>query len=687
MRVYEFAKEHNKTSKEILQLLNDAGFEEKSHMSILSDDAISFLVKKINFADHDDEKKEEKKIEGPSVKTEEPEKKRSDVSEKNPQIKKSSAMQHENNMPSQKAPIHSVPLTAEKKRGPLVLESMTLGGFCEKTNLLVNEVILSLLKAGRVCTKNNLLKEEEVQRLAQHYDIETISRGSIERETQKIARGSMVQENAEKRLPVVVVMGHVDHGKTTLLDFIRKTRVAAKEKGGITQHLGAYKAKTAQGDVIFLDTPGHEAFSKIRKRGASVADIAILVVAADDGIMPQTIESIKAARALDIPIIVAINKVDRVDEARLEVIKRQLTQHALVPEEWGGETICVPVSAKEGTGVDALLEMVCLQSEMMDLKAARDIPAQGYVLESKIQKGRGAVATVLCRQGTLKVGDYFSSGAVVGRVTSLTDSSGKNIQKTFPSIPVLVTGFDDLPDVGEAFNVVDVSEYKAMRSGKGSGTASSALQYLVAGDRDDKQRFNLILRADTNSSLEAILDAIAQFDKKETKQIVLVRVGIGDISESDVLLAEDVGATIVGFNVKADRNSLIVARQSKVNVELFYVIYKLIDELKAFAVRVKEVKKVRTKIGEGEVLKVFNIKKLGVIAGCVVREGRFSGEGIIKIKRGRKELGEGKIKSLQRDKKMVKEVHAGYDCAFLVEGFEDWQEGDQVECYFDVASA
>lgn len=660
MRVHEFAKQHDLTSKQLLEALREAGLEAKSHMSVLSDEGVTFLEKRFVH------KSTAKEVLASPVDTSSSEK-------VNPRAK--SEVKLSTFTDAEEA-------TAGAGRSPLVLGRMSVGDFAQRTGVPTNEVILSLLKEGKPCAKNQLLVEEDILKLCEIYEIEAIVPKAQKRDVLG-EKTSLSEENREKRLPVVVVMGHVDHGKTTLLDFIRKSRVAAKERGGITQHLGAYRVPTEHGDLVFLDTPGHEAFSKIRKRGASVADVAILMIAADDGIMPQTLESIKAIKALDIPVIVAINKIDRVDEQRIEVVKRQLAQHDMLPEEWGGSTVCVPLSAKEGKGVGELLELLVLQAEMMDLKASLSEAVQGYILESKMLKGRGPVATVLCQQGTLKIGQPFQAGEVVGRVVSLTDSSGSSLKEAGPSVPLLVAGFSGLPAVGALFKVITESDYKRARTLLGKASPAAAARWAVS---NDLQKFNMILKADTHSSLEAIFDAIKKFSKKEVKEIVMIRSGVGNISESDALLAESTGAIIVGFGVKAEHNALLCARKTSVRIFLFDIIYKLLEELQEMAERKKEIKTVLTKIGQATVLKVFNIKKIGVIAGCVVNDGRFSDKGIVAVIQNRKEVARGKIKSLQRDKKTVKEVHTGFECAFIVEGFEDWQEGDVAECYVSLPS-
>lgn len=686
MRIYEFAKQYNVSSKALLEGLKEKGIVLKSHMSIIPDEGLVLLNKKYaSFSQKNITPAKEQQV---------------GLVEKNKNIshsrvassfrKESGSIRSGKNRQVIKARLvrdRLAKIEEEKTslvESPLIIKAMSLGEFAEKTALAVGDLIVELLKQGRVYTINHILPVEQVKELAEAHNIETVM--PVVRKKQVIAPrseedGAVAGKHlGEQRLPVIVVMGHVDHGKTSLLDFIRKTRVVSREKGGITQHLGAYRAETPHGALVFLDTPGHAAFSKIRQRGASVADKAILVIAADDGIMPQTIESIKAIKELKLPLIVAINKVDKVDKIRLEVVKRQLTQHDLLPEEWGGDIVCVPISAKTGEGIDHLLEMVALQTELMELKAVKNIPAQGYILESKFEKGRGAVATVLCRQGTLRVGDFFSAGPVWGKVTSLTNSEGARCKKIGPSVPVLVTGFDELPPVGELFRVIDEQEFRRERGDKQARTSLSSRLASVSG----KETVPLIVKADTNSSLEAVLEGIAKLSKDGDKTFFVVHSGIGNITEGDVILAETTAALVVGFYIKAESGALSYARKANIKVHVYQIIYKLFEELEGRLKQDKKQEMKLTKIGEALVLKVFDIKKLGVIAGCQVREGRFSGVGEVLIKRGRREVGKGKIKSLQRDKKVVKEVHAGFECAFLVEGFNEWHVDDIVECYLKV---
>lgn len=673
MRVHEFAKKNGKTSKEVIKVLKAGDFEVKTHMSVLPAGAVDFLQKTFNAkAKHSlSSSKKTEKI-----------KDNSQVEDRKTTMQKNTTTSSQSLSAGVLGTEESI--SAKNTENKFVIEPMMVGSFAEKADLPVVDVITTLLKTGKPCAKNYVLSEDMVSFLCENYGIAAERQvGSLSKDEEAVEKSSSTKE---VRLPVVVVMGHVDHGKTTLLDYIRKTRVVSREKGGITQHLGAYEVSLGKhGNLVFLDTPGHEAFSKMRKRGASVADVAILVVAGDDGVMPQTVESIKAIKSLEIPLIVAVTKMDKVDESRMEIIKRQLSQYDLLSEDWGGETVCVPISAKEGTGVDALLEMVALQAEMLELKTSFEGPARGYILESKIQKGRGSVATVICQQGTLRVGDFFQVKNTCGKVVSLTNSLGKNIKEVKPSVPVLVAGFQKQPGVGEVFQVVTEDVYRKLKASQEDRSSSFRVGHLV--DSEDDQKFNIILKADTHSSLEAITDAIKKFSKKEVKSIVFLRAGIGGITEGDVLLAETTGAKVIGFSVKPEHNATVYARRNSIQIATFDVIYKLLEDLEVVAARVKKVKYELKKTGQATVLKVFNIKKLGVIAGCIVNDGVFSDKGIVVVRRRNQEIARGKIKSLQRAKKTVKEVHSGFECGFIVEGFEDWQVDDIAECHINTPSS
>lgn len=686
MRIYEFSKESGISTKDVLEVLKKEGFDVKSHMSVLSQKELDFL--NIKYKTKKAEKETIKEhLEAPK-KTEKPE------TSKEPKVSHVEEKTHKTaekiteSVVQESKPQAIATKTIEKvvvvepvgvPALEIVLEPMAVSDVALKMGKQVNDIILTLLKWGILSNKNQILGTALIARLAEQYQIKTIK--PAPKKTEVTKKDELVVEHGElsERLPVVVVLGHVDHGKTTLLDFIRKTRVAAREKGGITQHVGAYEATTSHGNIVFLDTPGHEAFTKMRMRGIKVADVAILVVAADDGIMPQTVEAIKLAKSMEVPIVVAINKIDKVEPARVEIIKRQLAQYDLLPEEWGGHVVVVPISAKEGTGIDQLLEMILLQTQLMELKADVAGPAKGYVLEAKIEKGRGPVATFLARHGTIKIGDYFICGAVSGRVSSLVNSYGQRVKEVGPSVPVQVAGFEALPEAGDYFAVTSKEELR-----KSVAPIAERKSTLPSQVMAKENTINLLVKTDANSSKEALLESIEKLSKKSEKGFSIVFAGVGSISESDIVLALNTGAKIIALHVRADQNAASLAQHQGVELHTFDVIYKLLEFLEAMAEAAKEIKLVRKKIGEAYVLRIFDIKNVGVIAGASVREGRFSRDGNVTVWRGNKKIGQGKIKSLQRDKKVVKEVHSGFECAFLVEGITDWAVDDRVECFIEV---
>lgn len=667
MRVYEFSKQSGIPTRELLEILREKGFVVPSHMSVLGDEELNFLKKRLT-PEVPAQPKEIKESQQNQSKE-----KPINVPQQPQPIKKNNfSPDSEQKKSAPSSPVSEVRTTPKKV---ILVQPMQVADAAQQLGQPVTAVILTLLKWGIIASKNQLLSEDVVIRLAHHYEAEIIKPEKVETEKNK---GTIAVESGEfkERLPVVVVMGHVDHGKTSLLDFIRKTRVASREKGGITQHLGAYEANTPQGNIVFIDTPGHEAFSKMRMRGVKVADIAILVVAADDGVMPQTVEAMKHAKAMNVPIVVAINKIDKVEPARIEQVKQELSRHDLLPEEWGGTTIVVPISAKTGQGIDQLLEMIILQSQLMELKADVSGSAKGYVLEAKLEKGRGPVATVLAQHGHITVGDYFLCGSTHGRINSLVDSHGMRLMSVGPSVPVQVAGFSSLPEAGDYFEVVTREEYQ--RSKVRVPEIKNVPNVRSFGKEN---ALNLVVKTDTNSSKEALLGSIAKISKGFEKQFNIIHATIGDINESDVALAATTNALIVGLHIKIGQNAHLLAQKSGVTIELFDIIYKLLERLEEVAEGAKEIKMVRQKIGEAVVRKVFDIKGLGVIAGCYVKDGRFTRDGLVTIWRGNQKIGEGAIKSLQRDKKMVKEVHAGYECAFLVENFSNWEPDDRVDCF------
>lgn len=663
MRIYELAKLLNITNKELVDFLGKKGFTIKSHMSVASDEAIALAKSAFQ--------KSEKKAIKSSEKT-------SEKTTQKPEIKKVIDVSTQPESADKISKKITKPEESIEQAKKLLIEPMTVAQFAEKTGKPVSEVIMTLLRQGIVSPKNQIVSEKIIEQLAHLYDIPFVYPKESKKEEKKLG---ISQSGTDSRLPIIVVLGHVDHGKTTLLDYIRKTRIAQKEKGGITQHLGAYQAETTHGNLVFIDTPGHEAFSNIRGRGVRVADLAILVVAADDSIMPQTIEAITKAKKAEIPIIVAVNKMDKVDPSRLEVIKSDLARYDLLPEEWGGETIVVPISAKYGDGVDKLLELVALQSQLMDLRTNIKEQASGFVLESKIQKGLGPVATVICQQGTLHIGDFFCAGYSLGKVSSLINSYGKRINEVGPSIPVQVSGFSELPHAGDHFEVISQEKYKKLKS---AGTIRADLESKKGLEEDS---IHIILKTDSTSSQEALLETIKKLSDKYPRSIYVVYSGIGDINESDVVLATNTNSIIVGLHIKVQPNAVAAAQKNLVHILRFDIIYKLLEHLEELVKQEEPAtKKVSKKIGEAVIRKVFHIKNVGVVAGAYCKEGIFSRNGTVIGLRGDQKIGEGRIKSLERDRKAVKEVHAGFEFAFLVDSIDDWQVDDRAECFIEKLS-
>ncbi len=522
------------------------------------------------------------------------------------------------------------------------------------------DVISALLKRGMVCNRNYVLSVDIIESLAQQFGVEIIKQESAlvnQSESLLAKKQSLEHATGDFRWPIAVVMGHVDHGKTTFLDYIRKMKVAASEKGGITQHLGAYEVDSTHGKIIFLDTPGHEAFATIRQRGARVTDIAILIVAADDGVKPQTIEAIRHAKEAGVPIIVALNKIDKApSQAALDTIKRQLSQQDLLSEDWGGQTVMVPISAKTGQGVDELLQMIVLQSQLMDLRAHAQAPARAYVLESRLEKGYGPVATIICTEGTLHQGDFFACGDSTGKVRLLINSHGQKVKQAAPSIPVQVVGFDSVASIGEWLKVIPAAEYNKIRSSKSTAT-KAALEnpqqrsFEVITEKVKKE-INIVLKTDTRGSQDAMvhsLDKLLAKHKAIKCPINIIQSGIGDVSEGDIDLASNTKSILIALHVKVEKNAMHLARKLEVEVWSNDIIYRVIEDLEKLLLSKREAVISWVKCGEANVKKVFDIKGVGVIAGCYIREGTFGRNCKVVCMRGGQKIGEGKFNSLQRD--------------------------------------
>ncbi|HIY06242.1 MAG TPA: translation initiation factor IF-2, partial [Candidatus Evtepia faecigallinarum] len=497
------------------------------------------------------------------------------------------------------------------------------------------------------------------------------------------------EEDLVPRAPVVVVMGHVDHGKTSLLDYIRNAHVASGEAGGITQHIGAYQVQINGKPITFLDTPGHEAFTSMRARGAMVTDIAILVVAAEDGIMPQTVESINHAKAAEIPIIVAINKMDK-PEANPDRVKQQLTEYGLVTEEWGGDTICCPISAKTGMGIDNLLEMVVLTAEMRELKANPNRSAHGAVIEARLDKGRGPIATLLVQKGTLRQGDVIIAGTAVGRVRAMTDAKGRKIQQAGPSVPVEITGMGEVPGAGDDFHAVAdermARELVEQRKHENKMAANASSQKVTLDDlfsqiqQGELKDLNIIVKADVQGSAEAVKASLEKLTNEEVR-VRVIHCAVGAINESDVMLATTSNAIIVGFNVRPDANAKDTAARNKVDMRMYRVIYDCINEMEAAMKGMLAPKFKEVALGSVEVREVYKITGAGIIAGCYVTDGKVQRNAQVRLVRDGIVIHEGTIASLQRFKDAVKEVAQGYECGIGIEKYSDIKVGDVIEAF------
>lgn len=569
-----------------------------------------------------------------------------------------------------------------------VPETISVGDFAQMIKVSGVEVIKKLMSLGVMASLSDTIDYDTAAIVGEELGAKISPAVVVTIEDRLFDEEEDKEEDLQPRSPVVVVMGHVDHGKTSLLDAIRNAHVAVGEAGGITQHIGAYRVKINGQDITFLDTPGHEAFTAMRLRGAMVTDIAILVVAADDGIMPQTVEAINHAKAAGVSIIVAINKIDK-ENANVERVKQELTEHELVPEEWGGDTICVPVSAKQKTGIDELLEMVLLVAEMKNLRANPNRRAQGTVIEAKLDKGRGPVATVLVQKGTLHTGDTVIAGTAVGRVRVMLDHNGKRVEEAGPSVPVEIVGLSEVPDGGDTFAVVTderlarqlAEQRKEEQKLANTSVPKVSLEDLFNNmEAGEVKELNVIVKADVQGSVEAVKQSLEKISNEEVK-VRCIHGGVGGINESDVMLAKASSAIIVGFNVVADAGARASAEKDGVDVRTYRVIYDAIDEITA-AMKGMLAPTFREVItGHAEVRSTFKVSNVGTVAGCYITDGKIPRNAQVKITRGGIVVHEGEIASLKRFKDDVKEVAQGYECGIGIENYNDVKEGDIIEAF------
>ena len=578
------------------------------------------------------------------------------------------------------------------KKTPLTVkipDAIGVGELASRMKKTGAEVVKTLMKNGVMASLSDVIDFDTAAIIAEELGCKVEKEVIVTIEERLIDTAEDKEEDLEPRAPVVVVMGHVDHGKTSLLDYIRNAHVAAGDAGGITQHIGAYQVNVQGKTITFLDTPGHEAFTAMRARGAMITDVAILVVAADDGIMPQTVESINHAKAANIPIIVAINKMDK-PEANPERIKEQLTKYELVPEEWGGETIICPISAKTGEGIDNLLEMVNLTAEMQELKANPNRSAHGAVIEARLDKGRGPVATLLVQNGTLKQGDVIIAGTAVGRVRAMTSAKGEKLTEAGPSVPVEIIGMGEVPGAGDDFHAVAdermARELVEQRKHEQKMAASAPVGKVSLEDlfsqikQGEMKDLNIIVKADVQGSAEAVKASLEKLSNEEVR-VRVIHCAVGAISESDVMLATTSNAIIVGFNVRPDNNAKESAARNNVDMRMYRVIYDCINEIETAMKGMLAPKFKEVELGQAEVRNVFRITGVGMVAGCYVTGGKMQRGAQMRLLRDNIVIYDGAIASLQRFKDSVKEVAQGYECGITFEKFQDIKEGDVIEAY------
>ena len=674
VRIYEYAKEVGKQSKDLITVLKDANIEVSNHMSMLTEEGLAKLDSIFKKQEQATQNEQSSSNEG---------KKNKKKKNKKEKVKKSQKQQP--------AIIEAPSEETISEDTILVKDGMTVGELSEVLNVGSTELIKKLFMELKIMANiNQSLTLEQIELIAMDYGKEIQEEVEINKEDLDLY---FEVEDAEKdlkeRAPIVTIMGHVDHGKTTLLDTIRNSRVTAGEAGGITQHIGAYQVRAKDKKITFLDTPGHAAFTTMRARGAKITDVTILVVAADDGVMPQTIEAINHAKAAEVPIIVAVNKMDK-PQANPDRVMNELVEYGLISEEWGGDTIFVPISALKGEGIDELLENILLVTEMQELKANPNRLALGTVIEAKLDKGRGAVATLLVQNGSLNVGDPLVVGNTFGRVRAMINDRSKNIQTAKPSTPVEITGLQDVPNAGDRFVVFgdektarQIGEKRQQQYIETTRQASSAVsldtlfEQMKQGEMKD---LNIIIKADVQGSVEALAMSLAKIDV-EGVNVRIIHTGVGAINESDITLAVASNAVVIGFNVRPDNNAKQMAQTEQVDIRLHSIIYKVIEEIEAAMTGLLDPEFVEKVIGLAEVRQVYKVSKIGTIAGAYVTEGKVSRDGKVRVIRDSVVIYEGEIDTLRRFKDDVKEVQSGYECGMTVENFNDIKEGDVFEVY------
>ncbi|ERN53274.1 translation initiation factor IF-2 [Alkalihalophilus marmarensis] len=692
MRIYEYAKEKNVPSKDVIEKLKSMDVSVSNHMSYIDDAAIAKLEGKP--APAKTEAKKEKPAKPAGKQQGKATNHMNNNNNNNNKKKGNNRPNQQQNRGKQQNKRHDKPRQEPPKPKPLpekitFVESLSVAELAKALGKEPSELIKKLMALGVMATINQELDKDTIELIAGDYGV------AVEEEivVDKIDLDSYVEEEKEEDLkerpPVVTIMGHVDHGKTTLLDSIRNTKVTAGEAGGITQHIGAYQIETDGKPITFLDTPGHAAFTTMRARGAQVTDITILVVAADDGVMPQTKEAISHAKAAGVPIIVAVNKMDK-EAANPDRVMQELTEYELVPEAWGGDTIFVNVSALNGQGIDELLEMVLLVAEVAELKANPDRMARGTVVEAELDKGRGAVATLLVQNGTLNVGDPIVVGNSFGRVRAMVNDLGRRVKTAGPSAPVEITGLNEVPQAGDQFQVFEdektarqIGEARMSRQREENRAENSKVSLddlfnqIQQGEVKD---INIIIKADVQGSVEAMRGSLEKIDVEGVK-VNIIHTGVGAITESDIILASASNAIVIGFNVRPDGGAKRTAEVEKVDIRLHRVIYNAIDEIESAMKGMLDPEFEEKVIGQVEIRTTFKVSKVGTIAGAYVTEGKISRDSTVRLIRDGIVIYEGAINALKRFKDDAKEVAAGYECGITLEKFNDIKEGDVIEAY------
>jgi translation initiation factor IF-2 len=668
IRVYELAKELEISSKELIELLmNEFSVDVKNHMSVIEDEDAELIKELIGETDAAKDKTivdEYEEILAEEV---------------NNQAKKKKKKKSE----------ESAETVGEGGSGVVEIgETITVKELSEKLGKPTADVIKTLIFTGVMAGINQEIDFTTAEKVCEKYECLVVKKEEKE-ELEVVEDEEVVEENLVKRPPIVTVMGHVDHGKTSLLDAIRKANVTAHEAGGITQHIGAYTVNLNGEKLTFLDTPGHEAFTAMRARGAQVTDVVILVVAADDGIMPQTKEAINHCKAADVPMIVAINKIDR-PGANIDRVKQELTEYELVAEDWGGDTICVPVSAKTGENLEQLLEMVLLTSEMAELKADPKRKAKGTVIEAKLDKGRGAVATLLIQNGTLHVGDSILVGSTYGRIRAMFDDKGKSIKNAGPSIPVEILGLSEVPAAGDRFTVVkdektarNMAESRKQKIKDESFHSANrvSLEDLYSQIQEGTvKELGIIVKADVQGSVQAIKQSLEKLSTEDVK-VRVIHGGVGAITETDVTLATASNALLIGFNVRPDSNATTVADRDGVEIKTYRIIYDAIEDVKSAMIGMLDPEYKEVVNGKAEVRMVYKISSIGTIAGCYVLDGKILRNSEVRIIRDGIVIFESTLASLKRFKDDAKEVNSGYECGLSVDKFNDIKEGDIIESF------